>query len=49
MFQLAEENLDDLCSSYDPELSRSLNPQLQSFDGWLAANGHLLREPAGAL
>lgn len=49
MFQLVEDNLDDFCSSYDPELSRSLNPQLQSFDGWLAANGHLLREPAGAL
>lgn len=49
MFQLVEENFDEFCSFYDLELSRLLNPQLQSLDVWLAANGHLLREPAGVL
>lgn len=48
MFQMVEENLEGFCASYDPDLSRLLNPKLQSFEGWLAANGHLLREPAGA-
>jgi hypothetical protein len=27
----------------------SLNPQTQLFSGWLEANGHLMREPAGAV
>jgi uncharacterized protein YbjT (DUF2867 family) len=48
MFQLIEENLDDYCAQYDVALSRSLNPRLQKFAGWLAANADRLRVPAGA-
>jgi uncharacterized protein YbjT (DUF2867 family) len=48
MFQLTQENLDSYCAPYDVALSRSLNPRLQSFVDWLAANVHLLRMPAGS-
>jgi uncharacterized protein YbjT (DUF2867 family) len=48
MFQLIRENLDSYCAHYDVALSRSLNPRLQSLTGWLAANVHQLRTPAGS-
>jgi len=48
MFQLTKENLENYCAHYDVALSRSLNPWLQSFADWLAANVHLLRTPAGS-
>ena len=48
MFQLIEENLDDYCAQYDVALSRSLNPRLQTFAGWLAANADRIGVPAGA-
>lgn len=46
MFQLIEENLENYCAQYDLALSRSLNPRLQTFAGWLAANAHRLGAPA---
>jgi len=38
MFQFYTEFEDVLCASRDPALSRDLNPALQTFDAWLAAN-----------
>jgi uncharacterized protein YbjT (DUF2867 family) len=38
MFQFNRDFSDDFCRLRDLELSRSLNPALQTFDAWLAAN-----------
>ena len=38
MFQFNRDFSDDFCKLRDLELSRSLNPGLQTFDAWLAAN-----------
>jgi uncharacterized protein YbjT (DUF2867 family) len=38
MFQFNRDFSDDFCALRDPGLSRSLNPLLQTFDAWLAAN-----------
>lgn len=38
MFQFKRDFNDDYCRARDLELSRSLNPSLQTFDGWLARN-----------
>ena len=38
MFQFNRDFSDDFCTLRDLELSRSLNPAIQSFDAWLAAN-----------
>jgi len=39
MFQFDRDFSDDLCRTHSIEVSRALNPALQSFDAWLAANG----------
>jgi uncharacterized protein YbjT (DUF2867 family) len=38
MFQFNHDFSDDFCAARSVELSRSLNPALQSFDAWLARN-----------
>lgn len=38
MFQFNRDFSDDFCALRDLELSRSLNPRLQTFEAWLAAN-----------
>lgn len=38
MFQFNRDFSDDFCTLRDLELSRSLNPAIQTFDAWLAAN-----------
>jgi uncharacterized protein YbjT (DUF2867 family) len=38
MFQFYADFEDAFCASRDPALARSLNPALQTFDAWLAAN-----------
>jgi uncharacterized protein YbjT (DUF2867 family) len=38
MFQFKRDFNDDFCRPRDVERSRKLNPELQSFDAWLAAN-----------
>lgn len=38
MFQLKRDFQDEFCGPRDPEFARSLNPELQSFSDWLAAN-----------
>ncbi len=47
MFQMIDENREDYCGHYGPALSRFLNPQLQTFAGWLAVNARRFKEPAG--
>ena len=47
MFQIIRENNEAYCAHYDVSLSRSLNPQLQTFAEWLAANKHRLQVPVG--
>jgi uncharacterized protein YbjT (DUF2867 family) len=39
MFQFKREFEKDYCASRPLDLSRQLNPELQSFEAWLAANG----------
>jgi uncharacterized protein YbjT (DUF2867 family) len=38
MFQFNHDFSDDFCAARSVEFSRSVNPALQSFDAWLAAN-----------
>jgi hypothetical protein len=38
MFQFKHDFNEDFCRARSVEFSRSLNPALQSFDTWLAAN-----------
>jgi hypothetical protein len=38
MFQFKHDFNDAFCAARSVEFSRSVNPQLQSFDTWLAAN-----------
>ena len=38
MFQFKRDFNDDYCGARDLGVSRSLNPELQSLDAWLAAN-----------
>ena len=38
MFQFNRDFSDEFCRLRDLDLSRSLNPALQTFDAWLAAN-----------
>ena len=45
MFQFNRDFSADFCTLRDLELSRSLNPALQTFDAWLAANA--VRIPKG--
>ncbi len=40
MFQFKRDFNEDYCGARDLELARSLNPALQTFDQWLAANKH---------
>lgn len=43
MFQFYADTEDTYCAFHDPQFSRSLNPQLQTFDEWAASNvSHLL-------
>ncbi|GJL70061.1 MAG: nucleotide-diphosphate-sugar epimerase [Nitrospirales bacterium] len=45
MFQFKQEFESQFCGARDPDLSRRLNPDLQTFDQWLAQNKH--RIPIG--
>ncbi len=45
MFQFKRDFEADYCGARDPEVARSLNPRLQSFETWLAAN--VARIPVG--
>lgn len=47
MFQIITEGNEDYCAHYDIGRSRSLNPRLQTFSEWLAANNQRLRVPVG--
>ncbi len=38
MFQFKRDFEDVFCGARDPAVARSLNPELQTFDAWLAAN-----------
>ena len=38
MFQFKRDFNDYYCGARSPELARSLNPELQTFDAWLAKN-----------
>jgi hypothetical protein len=38
MFQFYRDFEADCCAARSVEVSRSLNPRLQTFDAWLAAN-----------
>ncbi len=40
MFQFKRDFNDYFCGARDPATARSLNPELQTFDAWLAANKH---------
>jgi uncharacterized protein YbjT (DUF2867 family) len=42
MFQFKRDFEDYYCGARDPEVARSLNPELQSFADWLAKNKHLI-------
>jgi uncharacterized protein YbjT (DUF2867 family) len=50
MFQFNRDFSDDFCAARSLEFSRSLNPELQSFESWLAANASRipLPEPAAS-
>jgi uncharacterized protein YbjT (DUF2867 family) len=39
MFQFDRDFSDEICRTHSIEVSRALNPALQTFDAWLAANG----------
>jgi uncharacterized protein YbjT (DUF2867 family) len=39
MFQFKRDFEREYCASRNPEVARALNPALQTFDAWLAANG----------
>jgi uncharacterized protein YbjT (DUF2867 family) len=45
MFQFNRDFAKEFCAARDPGFSRSLNPKLQAFDQWLAANAQKI--PAG--
>ena len=38
MFQFKRDFEDEYCGARDLDFARSLNPELQAFDAWLAAN-----------
>ena len=40
MFQFNRDFSDYFCSARDPDFARSLNPELQTFERWLAAHKH---------
>jgi uncharacterized protein YbjT (DUF2867 family) len=42
MFQFERDFEDYYCGARDPDVARSLNPELQSFADWLAKNKHLI-------
>jgi uncharacterized protein YbjT (DUF2867 family) len=42
MFQFKRDFEDDFCGPRDPAFARSLNPELQTFDQWLAKNKDLI-------
>ncbi|HET8761294.1 MAG TPA: NmrA/HSCARG family protein [Nitrospiria bacterium] len=43
MFQFKRDFNDAFCGARDPKVARSLNPQLQTFEQWLAANKGRIR------
>jgi uncharacterized protein YbjT (DUF2867 family) len=43
MFQFKRDFNDAFCAARDPKVARSLNPQLQTFEQWLAANKGRIR------
>ncbi len=47
MFQIITEGNDKYCAHYDVAVTRSLNPQLQTFVAWIAANKDQRSVPAG--
>lgn len=40
MYQFVRDFNEDYCRARDTEFARTLNPRLQTFDAWLAANAH---------
>jgi uncharacterized protein YbjT (DUF2867 family) len=48
MFQFNRDFSDDFCAARSLEFSRSLNPELQSFESWLAANASRIPLPEPA-
>ena len=48
MFQIITEMNGEYCAQYEPDLSRSLNPRLQTLAGWLAGSRPAVPAPAGA-
>jgi hypothetical protein len=40
MFQFNRDFSDYFCGARDPDFARSLNPELQTFERWLAAHKH---------
>jgi hypothetical protein len=38
MFQFKRDFNDAFCSARNPAVARNLNPELQTFEGWLARN-----------
>ncbi|MDQ3733723.1 MAG: NmrA/HSCARG family protein [Actinomycetota bacterium] len=47
MFQIITEGNDKYCAHYDPGVTRSLNPQLQTFAAWITAAKDQKSVPAG--
>nr|MBA3277336.1 hypothetical protein [Geodermatophilaceae bacterium] len=47
MFQITTEDNEDYCAHYDVELTRALNPRLQTFAEWVAAARDRSRLAAG--
>ncbi len=47
MFQIVTDGNDKYCGHYDVAVTRSLNPQLQTFDAWITANNDMRSVPAG--
>lgn len=48
MFQIITESNAPYCAHYEPSVAASLNPRLQTFPQWLAANTSRLKVPVGA-
>lgn len=48
MFQIITESNAPYCAHYEPSVAASLNPRLQTYPQWLAANTARLKVPVGA-